>query len=123
MAGQARRVPRAPGRSRAAPSWPTTEAAAVAGSSAVPATSAESGPPSRPLPSSGSALATRSTYRALLIRGLNPTEAADLTSWLAGIPAGSAHWKLAELNRLLFLKLLNEGGRFGAADGGSTDPR
>ena len=117
MAGQARHVPRAGGRSRAGSSSPVVETAAAA----APGPSFAPGGSPGTDPESGSTLVTRTTYRSLLIRGLTPTEAADLTAWLAGIPAGAAHWKLTELNRLLFLRSLHEGGRFGPTDGGPAD--
>ena len=60
---------------------------------------------------------TRSTYRLLLLKGLAPEEASNLTAWLFGVPVGSQQWRLTELNRLLFLRELNHGGRFGSDDG------
>jgi hypothetical protein len=65
---------------------------------------------------------TRSTYRALLLKGLTPAEAADLTAFLSGIPVGEAHWSLAQVNRLLFLQALERAGRFGPSDGASPRP-
>ena len=60
---------------------------------------------------------TRATYRLLLLKGLAPDEAANLTAWLFGIRVGSQHWRLTEVNRLLFLRELSQGGRFGSDDG------
>ena len=60
---------------------------------------------------------TRATYRLLLLKGLAPDEAANLTAWLFGIRVGSQHWRLTEINRLLFLRQLTLGGRFGTDDG------
>ncbi len=68
-----------------------------------------SGPDRRP--------ATRATYRSLLLKGLAPDEAANLTAFLCGIPVGTQHWKLPEVNRLLFLRELQHSGRFGSDDG------
>jgi len=59
---------------------------------------------------------TRATYRTLLLRGLAPDEAANLTAYVCGIQVGS-QWKLDEVNRLLFLRELELAGRFGAEDG------
>ncbi|MFP5343795.1 MAG: hypothetical protein ACLGIJ_12890 [Candidatus Limnocylindria bacterium] len=53
------------------------------------------------------------------MRGLAPAEAADLTAFLCGIPVGEVHWSLRQVNRLLFLRELARGGRFGRDDGGS----
>jgi hypothetical protein len=60
---------------------------------------------------------TRATYRTLLLRGLAPDEAANLTAFLCGIQVGSQPWKLVEVNRLLFLRELQVAGRFGLNDG------
>jgi hypothetical protein len=62
--------------------------------------------------------ATRETYRALLLRGFSPGEAANLTAYLSGIevPQGKP-WRLADVDRLLFLRELCRTGRLGADDG------
>ncbi|HET7030922.1 MAG TPA: hypothetical protein VFI34_10460 [Candidatus Limnocylindrales bacterium] len=57
-------------------------------------------------------LPTRATYRNLIIRGLEPDEAANLTAWLAGIEVGEAHWTLRQVNQLLFLREMNRAGHF-----------
>jgi len=57
-------------------------------------------------------LATRSTYRNLIIRGLAPDEAANLTAWMAGINVGQANWTLRQVNQLLFLRQMNRSGHF-----------
>ena len=61
-------------------------------------------------------LATRSTYRHLLLKGMAPDEAANLTAFMAGIPVGDAHWTLKQINQLLFLRQMRQTGRFGEAD-------
>lgn len=63
---------------------------------------------------------TRATYRMLIFRGLAPTEAANLTAFMCGIPVGDQRWSLPEVNRLLFLRELNRTGRFGEDDGTTT---
>jgi hypothetical protein len=63
---------------------------------------------------------TRATYRMLIFRGLEPTEAANLTAFMCGIPVGDQRWSLPEVNRLLFLRELNRTGRFGPGDGTKT---
>lgn len=65
---------------------------------------------------------TRTIYRALLLRGLRPGEAANLTAFLSGIHVGNHRWKLDEVNRLLFLRELHASGRFGLVDGTSRAP-
>lgn len=108
MAGQARRGTRGQGRSsRGAPSWPVLAAAsAVASGSATAITTDVSSPePTRAFP-------TRATYRNLLLRGLQPDEAANLTAYLAGIQVGEAHWTLRQINQLLFLREMNRTGHF-----------
>jgi hypothetical protein len=60
---------------------------------------------------------TRETVRLLTLRGLEAAEAANLTAYLCGIAVGNGSWKLAEINRLLFLRDLSRRGQFGPADG------
>ncbi len=68
-------------------------------------------------------LATRATYRALLVRGFTPGEAANLTAYLAGIEVGHGRpWRLADVDRLLFLRELCRTGRLGTDDGLVPEP-
>jgi hypothetical protein len=61
---------------------------------------------------------TRATYRALLLRGFTTGEAANLTAYLSGIEVGPGRpWRLADIDRLLFLRELCRTGRLGADDG------
>jgi hypothetical protein len=61
---------------------------------------------------------TRATYRALLLRGFTTGEAANLTAYLSGIEVGAGRpWRLADIDRLLFLRELCRTGRLGADDG------
>jgi len=57
-------------------------------------------------------LHTRAIYRNLLLRGLAPDEAANLTAFMAGIAVGDTHWTLAQINQLLFLREMNRNGHF-----------
>jgi hypothetical protein len=57
-------------------------------------------------------LATKATYRSLILRGLAPDEAANLTAYLAGIAAGGSNWTLRQINQLLFLRQMNRSGHF-----------
>jgi hypothetical protein len=57
-------------------------------------------------------LITRSTYRQLLMKGMAPDEAANLTAFLCGIPVADVHWSLRQVNELLFLRELARNGRF-----------
>ncbi len=43
----------------------------------------------------------RSIYRALLVRGLEPVEAANLTAYLAGLPSVNLHWTIPEVEAIL----------------------
>ncbi len=63
------------------------------------------------------AIATRSIYRAFLLKGLAPDEAANLTAFVSGIPVTDVHWSLRQVNQLLFLREMASSGRFGKADG------
>ena len=83
--------------------------AAESGSSTEPRISTSNDPRTAPL--------TRTTYRTLILKGLAPDEASNLTAFLCGIPIGTQHWKIAEVNQLLFLRALHETGRFGPTDG------
>jgi hypothetical protein len=58
------------------------------------------------------ALHTRVTYRTLLLKGMAPDEAANLTAYMAGIPIGESHWTLNQVNKLLFLRQMQRMGRF-----------
>ena len=69
------------------------------------------------MPEPKTGLATRSTYRNLLMKGMEPEEAANLTAFLAGIPVGEGHWTLQQINKILFLRRMAETGRFGGQDG------
>jgi hypothetical protein len=112
MAGQARRGLQDQARSsRVASSWPVRAAASAAASgSGTVITSPASSQASTP------ELATRSTYRNLMIRGLAPEEAANLTAYLAGIGVGGTHWTLRQINQLLFLRQMNRTGHFAEAN-------
>lgn len=116
MAGRARRDTQGQARSsRAASSWPVLAAAsgAVSGSDTVTTSSApSSASSSASSPASTQELPTRATYRSLLIRGLAPDEAANLTAYLAGIGVGGSHWTLRQINQLLFLRQMNRTGHF-----------
>jgi hypothetical protein len=106
MAGRPRRE--AQGRSsRGDSSWPVPGAHSGAASGSAIATTIQ--PVS---PASTPDLGTRATYRNLIIRGLAPDEAANMTAWLAGIEVGESHWTLRQINELLFLRQMNRSGAF-----------
>lgn len=88
-------------------------AASAGGSGSVTAT-----PNSPDSQASTAELRTRATYRSLLMRGLAPDEAANLTAFLAGIAIGEGRWTLRQINQLLFLRAMNRTGQFAE----STDP-
>ena len=113
MAGQARRGTRGQGRSqRDDSSWPVLAAASAGVSGSATAISTVELPPE-----TQRSVATRSTYRHLLLKGMAPEEAANLTAYMAGIPVGEAHWTLKQINQLLFLRQMQQTGRFGDTDG------
>jgi hypothetical protein len=74
----------------------------------------QSTPPKVPAPTGQT---TRATYRHLLMKGMAPEEAANLTAFIAGIPVGESPWTLKQINQLLFLRQMAETGRFGGHDG------
>ncbi len=93
--------------SRVDSSWPVLAAASAAGSgSGTVTTTPEFSQSRRP------ELPTKVTYRTLLMRGLTPDEAANLTAYLAGIGGGGSHWTLKQINQLLFLRQMNRTGQF-----------
>lgn len=112
MAGQARRGTRGPRRSsRDDSSWRDLAAASAGASGSATATRTE------PAVQAPHRLATRATYRHLLMKGMAPDEAANLTAFMAGIPIAEVHWTLRQVNQLLFLRRMQETGYFGHTDG------
>lgn len=109
MAGHTRRGTRGQGRSSyGGSSWPVlAKASAVASGSATDTLAAQSSTAAR------TGLPTRTTYRSLLLKGMAPEEAANLTAYLAGIPIGDSTWTLKQINQLLFLRQMQRTGRFG----------
>ncbi len=108
MAGQPRRGTRGQGRSsRGDSSWPVL--AVASGVASGSATDTLISPDSL---ESQEALRTRATYRTLLMKGMAPDEAANLTAYMAGIPIGESHWTLRQVNQLLFLRQMQRTGRF-----------
>ena len=118
MAEQRRTGLRSSGRpSRAAASLAADEAVSAVASGSVVSTSTATRlvTPEPAFPWRDTA--TLSTYRHLQLKGLTPDEAANLTAFLCGIHVGAQHWKLVEINRLLFLRRLAQIGSWGALDG------
>lgn len=57
----------------------------------------------------------KSTYRALLARGLDAGEAANLTAFLHGLPSAGFHWTLPEIESIVRRRLQHAaGGRVAA---------
>ena len=59
----------------------------------------------------------QATYRLLQRRGLEATEAANLTAWMTGLPVHEHDWAIREVQGLVFLRRLTQQGRFGPTDG------
>lgn len=111
MDAQARsRGTRGPGRTaRDGSSLPAVAVASVAASgSATDSRRRAKAPISDPV--------TRPMYRTLLLRGLAPAEAANLTAFACGLQVGNTHWTIGEVNRLLFLRSLRRTGRIGGPE-------
>src|SRR6476659_1620966 len=121
MAGQAQRGSRARGRSprrgpSSAPRGPLlTGAPGPAVRMGSTATRTDPGPRVDPL-------VTGFTYRLLLMRGLSPEEAANLTAFMCGIPVSDVHWSIRQINQLLSLRQLARTGRFESGDGDLPRP-
>ena len=58
-----------------------------------------------------------STYPELVSRGLEASEAANLTAFINGLAVVGQPWKINELSHVLFLRELYRLGRFGETDG------
>ena len=116
MAGQAQRGSRGHGRSsRPGSSLPRGEAASTAGPSGLAPTRTS---PKRKAQTAGApAPATRPVYRLLLMKGLTPTEAANLTAFICGLSTTDPRWSIKQVNQLLFLRSMQQAGRFGGTDG------
>ena len=115
MAGQAQRGSRGHGRSsRPDSSLPRSEAATTAGRGLAPV---RTSPKAKAGPSASPAPATRPVYRLLLMKGLTPTEAANLTAFICGLSTSDPRWSLKQVNQLLFLRAMRQAGRFGDSDG------
>ena len=115
MAGQAQRGSRGHGRSsRPSSSLPRAEAASAPGRG-VAAT--RTTPPGKAQAAATPAPATRPVYRLLLMKGLTPTEAANLTAYICGLSTADPRWSLKQVNQLLFLRSMQQAGRFGGTDG------
>ncbi len=66
--------------------------------------------------------ATRAAYRLLLMKGLSPSEAANMTAFMCGLPTTDIHWSLRQVNQLLFLRAMRQTGRFDDVDRGPQQP-
>ena len=117
MAGQAHRGSRDRGHSS---HHDSPVALVAAGSAAGPGTEPTISTANQGQASS-SATATaptpRSVWRLLQMKGMTPDEAANLTAFLYGLPTADLRWTLPQLNQLLFLRKMQQSGRFGAEDG------
>jgi hypothetical protein len=56
------------------------------------------------------------------MQGMTPTEAANLTAFMCGLPTTDLRWSLKQVNQLLFLRTMRQAGRFGGSDGDRTRP-
>src|SRR4051812_30350600 len=107
MAGQARRGARQAERSsRAASSSVRSGVVSAVGSGSATVITTPASPESTP------EQPIRSTYRKLIMRGLTPDEAANLTAFLAGIAVGDTHWTIRQVHQLLFLRQMARTGHF-----------
>lgn len=53
----------------------------------------------------------KAAYRALLARGLDAGEAANLTAFLHGLPSDGFHWTLPEVEAILLARLAHAADR------------
>ena len=52
------------------------------------------------------AASLKATYRALLARGLEAGEAANLTAFLHGLPSAGFRWSLAEIEAIIHRRIM-----------------
>jgi predicted phage gp36 major capsid-like protein len=64
----------------------------------------------------------KATYRALLARGLETGEAANLTAFLHGLPSNGFHWTLPEIEAILRRRLAHAAEVRAAATSHVHDP-
>lgn len=132
MAGSVPRGSRGQGRSRPGSSSLPAEAVTAArpgrtgaGTSAAPTTTrpgttVATGSPASPATAPP---ATRAVYRLLLMKGMSPAEAANLTALVCGLATTDVRWSLKQVNQLLFLRAMRQAGRFDEVDGDRTRKR
>jgi hypothetical protein len=63
----------------------------------------------------------RATYRALLARGLETGEAANLTAFLHGLPSADFHWTLPEIEAIVRRRLQHAAEQRAAESGSIPD--
>ena len=116
MAGQAQRG--SPGRGRSSDRASSARRAGAA-SAAGPEVAPIQAPivPTASQSTANQVPATRPLYRLLMMKGLTPAEAANLTAFLCGLPATRLDWSLRQINQMLFLREMQQTGRFGRSDG------
>lgn len=122
MAGQAPRGSRGHGRSsRPGSSLPRAETVPATGPAPV---ANATKPPAQPTTERAAtdAPGTRAVYRLLLMKGMAPAEAANLTAYVCGLPVADVHWSLKQINQLLFLRAMRQAGRFDDVDGARKRP-
>ena len=66
------------------------------------------------------AASLKATYRALLARGLEAGEAANLTAFLHGLPSAGLNWTLPEVEAIVHRRLLHAAEQRAAAVGVSS---
>ena len=101
-----------PGRTSVRTSATPSNGGPLTTPAAVPAASPATTPP-----------ATRAVYRLLLMKGMSPAEAANLTAFVCGLSTTDVRWSLRQVNQLLFLRAMRQAGRFDDIDGNAIRKR
>ena len=68
------------------------------------------------------AASLKATYRALLARGLEAGEAANLTAFLHGLPSAGFRWTLPEVEAIVHRRLLHAAEQRASAHAAATPP-
>jgi hypothetical protein len=70
-----------------------------------------------PSQTAGSTPRPAAAYRQLVMQGLTPAEAANITAVMRGLSIATTPWTVREIDHVLFLRAMREAGRFGPNDG------
>jgi hypothetical protein len=65
-----------------------------------------------PAKTTGTTPRPAAAYRQLMMQGLAPDEAANITAVMRGLQIVATPWTVRQINHLLFLRAMRDAGRF-----------